>query len=208
MSSSNSYSISALEALLFQYGEPISKKKAATLLSVSEEECERLVNEYAESLRREERGLTLLIDRDIIQLMTKPEFKDVLESVIHDEFKEELTPAALETLSIIAYLGPVPRATIDYIRGVNSSFIVRNLLVRGLVERNQDENRKHAYEYKITFDFLKHLGISRVEELPEFDEFKDILLRYESQNEKDNAGDGSDSDGASPKGETQTEESV
>lgn len=206
MSSSHSYSISALEALLFQYGEPISKKKVAALLSVSEEECDRIISEYAELLHREERGLTLLCDRDMIQLMTKPEFKNVIESVIHDEFKEELTPAALETLSIIAYLGPVPRATIDYIRGVNSSFIVRNLLVRGLVERNQDENRKHAYEYKITFNFLKHLGISRVEELPEFDEFKDILLRYESQNEKDGTGGGgNDSKETFPKDEMRAE---
>lgn len=183
MSSPNTHTISALEALLFQYGEPIPKKKIATLLSISVEECLRLIAEYSEVLKEEDRGLMLLVDNDVVQLTTKQEFKGVLETVVYDEFKEELTPASIETLSIIAYLGPIPRATIDYIRGVNSSFIVRSLLVRGLIERNQDENRKHAYEYKITFDFLKHLGISRIEDLHEFDVFKDILSRYESQEE-------------------------
>ncbi len=172
--------IAQLETLLFQYGEPIALKKIATLLDIPVEECAGLINAYAVALENEERGLTLFRNGSEVQLTTKPDHRGVLQNIIHDEFKEELTPAAVETASIIAYLGPIPRATIDYVRGVNSSFIIRNLLMRGLVERNQDENRKHAYEYKITFDFLKHLGIARVEELPDYEKFKDILSRYES----------------------------
>ncbi len=172
--------IAQLETLLFQYGEPIALKKIAALLDIPVEECAGLINAYAVALENEERGLTLFRNGSEVQLTTKPDHRGVLQNIIHDEFKEELTPAAVETASIIAYLGPIPRATIDYVRGVNSSFIIRNLLMRGLVERNQDENRKHAYEYKITFDFLKHLGIARVEELPDYEKFKDILSRYES----------------------------
>jgi segregation and condensation protein B len=172
--------IAQLETLLFQYGEPIAIKKIAALLDVPAEECAGLVDAYAALLESEERGLTLFRNGGEVQLTTKSDYRGVLEKVIHDEFKEELTPAAVETASIIAYLGPIPRATIDYVRGVNSSFIIRNLLMRGLVERNQDEDRKHAYEYRITFDFLKHLGITRVEELPDYEKFKDILSRYES----------------------------
>lgn len=172
--------IAQLETLLFQYGEPIALKKIAALLDISVEECAGLINAYAVALENEERGLTLFRNGSEVQLTTKPDHREVLQNIIHDEFKEELTPAAVETASIIAYLGPIPRATIDYVRGVNSSFIIRNLLMRGLVERNQDENRKHTYEYKITFDFLKHLGIARVEELPDYEKFKDILSRYES----------------------------
>lgn len=172
--------IAQLETLLFQYGEPIALKKIAALLDIPAEECAGLIDVYAAALENEERGLTLFRNGSEVQLTTKPDHRGVLQNIIHDEFKEELTPAAVETASIIAYLGPIPRATIDYVRGVNSSFIIRNLLMRGLVERNQDENRKHAYEYKITFDFLKHLGITRVEELPDYEKFKDILSRYES----------------------------
>ena len=185
MTTPSGQKIARLETLLFQYGEPITIKKAAALLDVSPEECIEIADAYALALQNDDRGLALFRDGNEIQLTTKSEFRGVLEKVIHDEFKEELTPAAIETISIIAYLGPIPRATIDYVRGVNSSFIVRNLLMRGLVERNQDENRKHAYEYKITFDFLKHLGITRIEELPEYEKFKDILSRYESPIEEE-----------------------
>lgn len=177
--------IAQLETLLFQYGEPITTKKAAALLDISPEECAALVDIYAQALTHEDRGLALFRDGSEIQLTTKPEYRSVLEKIIHDEFKEELTPAAVETISIIAYLGPIPRATVDYVRGVNSSFIIRNLLMRGLIERNQDEHRKHTYEYKVTFDFLKHLGISHVSELPEYEKFKDILSQYESPIEEE-----------------------
>lgn len=181
--------IAQLETLLFQYGEPIATKKAAALLDISLEECVALIDAYAQMLAHEDRGLALFRNGSEVQLTTKPEYRNVLEKIIHDEFKEELTPAAVETISIIAYLGPIPRATVDYVRGVNSSFIIRNLLMRGLIERNQDEHRKHAYEYRVTFDFLKHLGISHASELPEYEKFKDILSQYESPIEEEKRGD-------------------
>jgi len=95
-----------------------------------------------------------------------------MEEFIKDEFREDLTPASLETLSLISYLGPVSRAQIDYYRGVNSSFILRSLLMRGLVERYNDPQRANVYLYQASFDLLKYLGISRVEDLPEYEKFR------------------------------------
>jgi chromosome segregation and condensation protein ScpB len=66
---------------------------------------------------------------------------------------------------------------IDFIRGVNSSYILRNLLMRGLIERERSSN---TYNYKITFDFLKHLGLNSVNELPEYEKYKNILEEYET----------------------------
>ncbi|OGM89529.1 hypothetical protein A3J77_02025 [Candidatus Wolfebacteria bacterium RBG_13_41_7] len=171
-----------VEAFLFVYGEPLEVKKISKLLlkganKVSEVEAKEVISElqkkYAES-----GGLSLLFSDSPagqkVQLVTKPEFAPLMEDFIKDEFKEDLTPASLETLSLIAYLGPVSRAQIDYYRGVNSSFILRNLLMRGLVERYNDPQRANVYLYQASFDLLKYLGISKIEDLPEYEKFKTI----------------------------------
>lgn len=182
----NEEKIAALEALLFQYGEQISIRKLSLLIGVKEDECRNLVSVFSESLVGEEkRGLMLLASGDSVQLVTKPSFQFVNERITQEEFRSELTPAALETISIVAYLGPLSRATIDYVRGVNSSFTLRNLLVRGLVERGQSAERKNMYEYRVSADFLKHMGLGNVSELTEYQKYKDILTRFEL-NESEN----------------------
>ena len=78
----------------------------------------------------------------------------------------------METIAIIAYKGPLTRLDIEYVRGVNSSFIIRNLLMRGLVERVENPKDARSYLYKVSFDFLKHLGVTGIEDLPQYQEFK------------------------------------
>jgi len=84
----------------------------------------------------------------------------------------------LETLSVIAYNGPIARSTVDYLRGVNSGYIMRNLLVRGLINRRPDPERPYIFLYDVSFDFLKHLGLSKKEELPEYDKYKDLSEKF------------------------------
>lgn len=175
-----------VEALLFVYGEELEVKKIAKILSrplsggqaksekVSETEVKEAISELQKKYS-ESGGLSLIFSGSPgskVQLATKPEFASLMEDFIKDEFKEDLTPASLETLSLIAYLGPVSRAQIDYYRGVNSSFILRNLLMRGLVERYTDPQRANVYLYQASFDLLKYLGVSKIEDLPEYDKFK------------------------------------
>ena len=95
---------------------------------------------------------------------------------VKDEFRESLTPAALETLALVAYLSPVTRATIDYIRGVNSSYSMRNLSLRGLVERGEEKGA--SFRYSPTQDFLKHIGISNIKMLPEYDRYHTLLETF------------------------------
>ncbi|MCP6719794.1 MAG: SMC-Scp complex subunit ScpB [Patescibacteria group bacterium] len=169
-----------LEALLFHYGEPITVKKIAKLLKIKEVECGKLLDGLEQELKQNSaRGLMLLRQETRVQLVTKPDLKNINESLIREEFREELSPASLETLSIIAYLGPIPRLMIDYVRGVNSSFILRGLLMRGLIERETDPKKKNVYEYRVSFNFLGHIGLSKQEELPEYEKYKDILQRFE-----------------------------
>ncbi len=181
-----------IEALLFVYGEELEVKKIAKIISradggqakgekVSEAEVKEAINELQKKYS-DSGGLILLFSDppasragspgSKVQLATKPEFASLMEDFIKDEFKEDLTPASLETLSLIAYLGPVSRAQIDYYRGVNSSFILRNLLMRGLVERYTDPQRANIYLYQASFDLMKYLGISKMEDLPEYEKFK------------------------------------
>ncbi|MBZ1348820.1 MAG: SMC-Scp complex subunit ScpB [Candidatus Liptonbacteria bacterium] len=168
-----------VEALLFIYGEPTTFNHLALVLEVEEKDIREAVLGLAESLKSDNRGIKLIVDGNKIQFVTKQEFGSLIEKVVKDELREELTPASLETLSIIAYLGPVMRSTIEYIRGVNSDFILRKLLIRGLAEKIPHPNRNNIYLYAPSFELLKYFGINSVEELPEYPKYRELLHIFE-----------------------------
>lgn len=159
---------SIIEALLFVHGEPIKLEKLVKITKTKTEgvktAIQELFKEYAE------RGFTLLEKDDMYQLGSNPACAEAIEELVKDEFSEELSRAAVETLAIIAYRGPLTRAEIEYVRGVNSSFTLRNLLMRGLIERIESPKDARSYLYRISFTFLKHMGISRPEALPQFNQ--------------------------------------
>ncbi len=167
--------LAELEALLLIHGEPLPKKKAEKILELEKENLDTLILELEKRLAAEGRGLTLVHDNEKIQLATKPQFAKLIEGFVKEEMSEDLTPATLEVLSIIAYLGPVSRAQIDYRRGVNSSFTLRNLMLRGLIERLSDPERTNSFLYQPTFEFFRHLGVSGKEGLPDFEKFRTSL---------------------------------
>lgn len=180
--------LAELEAFLFIHGEPISFAKIKSVLKLEAEECEALVAEMKKSLEAEGRGLQLVVggsgasDDRKVQLATKPEFNTILENFVREELSEDLTPASLEALSIVAYLGPISRAKVEYLRGVNSLVILRSLMIRGLVERIPDPERPSGYLYQPTFDLMKQLGLQSKEDLPEFKKFQELLKVFEAQN--------------------------
>lgn len=188
MSSNPQSLVSKLEALLFIYGEPLEPKKLAKILGVKEAEVSAGLDLLSKELEREERGLTLMRDKGRFQLVTKPDFAKLLEDITKQEFTEMLTPAALETLSIIAYAGPISRADIEYIRGVNSSFIMRALLMRGLVDRSVDPKRSNTYLYSTSFELLRHLGLTKNSDLPDYSKYKELVAHmHEELQQKDAA---------------------
>ncbi|MDI6717745.1 MAG: SMC-Scp complex subunit ScpB [Patescibacteria group bacterium] len=177
--------VSAIEALFFIHGEPLDIKKISKILEIEEDKIKIAISELSESLKNPERGLDLIFQDGKIQLVTKPEFASIVENFIKEEFEENLTPAALETLSLIAYLGPISRSKIDYFRGVNSSYTVRNLIMRGLIEKSSDPAVSRV-SYITSFDLLKHLGISKTEELPDYEKFKELILEKTVNNNEIN----------------------
>ncbi|MSR71113.1 MAG: SMC-Scp complex subunit ScpB [Candidatus Taylorbacteria bacterium] len=155
-----------LEAILFWKGESISIKKLAEILNKEQKEISEALSLLEVKLK--DRGLTLIYKDGEVMLGTAPEASRLIEVLIKEEITKDLGKAGLETLSIILYQGPVTRGEIDYIRGVNSNFIIRNLLVRGLIERIVSEKDSRSFKYRPTFELLQYLGVSKAEDLPEY----------------------------------------
>ena len=170
-----------IEAILFFKGEPMSTKRLATLLSVSEEEISQGILALEQNLAQ--RGLTLIHKEKEVMLVTSEGASDLIAQITKEELTRDLGKAGLETLSIIIYRGPVSRREIDYIRGVNSAFIVRNLLVRGLVERVGSEKDERVFLYKPTFELLSYLGVTAVENLPEYDTVRKEIEEHKKAQE-------------------------
>lgn len=164
-----------IEALLFVHGEPMTLEKISTLIQVEPEVVSAAIQYLGERLSQEGAGLNLVGDGKKFQLVTAAFAKEAVGSLVKTELVAELTPAALETLAIIAYLGPVPRHKIDYLRGVNTSFMLRNLLVRGLIERESDPDKPGFAKYRLSFESLRHLGLARLEDMPRYLEIKSAL---------------------------------
>ncbi|MFA4999468.1 MAG: SMC-Scp complex subunit ScpB [Parcubacteria group bacterium] len=172
-----------VEAALFTIGDPVSLKKLAAIVTEKEESVEKAIASLKEKYRSPENGIYLVEHDSGIQLVTKPELSSVIEKLVKAEIHENLTPAALETLSLVAYLGPISKSSLEYIRGVNSSFTLRNLLIRGLVERISHPKKSNAYLYRPTADLLRHLGLAKKEELPDFMKYQELKEIMEKENE-------------------------
>lgn len=162
-----------LEAVLFWKGEPMSYKKLEEILKVPQNEIKDAVFNLKNELAG--RGVALLENGNEISLGTAPEFSKLIENLQKEELNKELSKASLETLSIILYKGGVTRAEIDYIRGVNSSFILRALSVRGLINKITDPKDNRRFLYQPSFDLLSFMGVRSAEELPEWTEVKESL---------------------------------
>ena len=149
------------------------------ITSASGEAVQTALTALAASLA--DRGITLLEKDGAYMLGTHPDASSLIEKLLTEELNRDLGRAGLETLTTILYRCPLTRTEIDYIRGVNSAFIVRNLLVRGLVERVPNPNRERSFLYRPTFDLLSFLGVSRIEDLPDYITIRAHIEQFEHE---------------------------
>jgi len=129
---------SQLESILFVASKPISLKKMAKVLNASPDEILAALENLRLKFNQPESGMLLLQNNDEWQMATNPDNKEVSENFIKAEVTEELTRPQLETLTVIAYCGPITKPELETIRGVNCSLIIRNLLLRGLVKETEN----------------------------------------------------------------------
>ena len=170
-----------IEAVLFAVGDPISLKKLSSVIDTGMDEVAKAVASLKEKYSGPLSGIHIIEHDTGIQLATKPEVSSVIERLVKTEVHENLTPATLETLSLVAYLGPITKSSLEYIRGVNSSFTLRNLLIRGLVERIPHPKKPNTFLYHPTSDLIRHLGIERKEDLPDFTKYQELKENLENE---------------------------
>lgn len=143
------------------------------MLGMSEGE----VKDAAEALKNDlqGRGLTLVSEGDTYMLATAPEASQLIERITKEELEKDPGKAGMEVLAIILYQGPQTRAQIDHIRGVNSTFALRQLMIRGLLDRVDNPTDQRSFLYKPTLQLLSFLGVSSTSELPDFEKTKEML---------------------------------
>jgi segregation and condensation protein B len=153
-----------LEALLFVAERPLARREIARLAEVDLETVDARLGDLEVELRT--RGLRLLAAGDRVELATAPEAGPLIARYVGDE-GVRLSPAALETLAIVAYRQPVTRGAIERIRGVDSDYVVRSLLHRRLiVELGRAETPGRPILYGTGFDFLERFGLTSLDDLP------------------------------------------
>ncbi len=166
---------SSIESVLFVSLKPLNATKLASICNAKAADVEIAIKELKEDYKNREAGLLILETNGSYQLSTSPDNSEMLKDYLKDETSGELSQPSLEALTIIAYRGPIAKSELEKIRGINCSLIIRNLLLRGLIEENFDkkisENR-----YFVSHDFLRHLGISNVNELPDFEKLNSLQV--------------------------------
>jgi segregation and condensation protein B len=172
----------SIEALLFYKTEPIKKSALAETFGVSLDAITEALAQLTLSLQA--RGIRLTETDTAVQLVTAPEVSEFIEQVRKDEIRGDIGKAGAETLAIILYRGPLSRVEVDRIRGVNSTFIIRNLLIRGLIERRPHPTDTRSFVYAVTTDLLNHLGVQNREALPEFANIMNELDTFERQEQE------------------------
>lgn len=157
-----------IEAILFATAQSVSVKRLSELLQTETKDIKEAMDALAKRLEESGSGVQLLVHGNDAELITRPEAAELVRAAIKMEATGELTRPSLEALAILAYRGPMTRPELEQIRGVQSALILRNLMMRGLVEMKEDM-RLGQPTYVVTSDFLKHLGVDRIESLPEFE---------------------------------------
>lgn len=171
-----------IEGLLFYKASPVKRSQLQKLFGVNAEVLQSTLEMLSERL---ESGATRLLQtEDEVQLVTAPELDALIEEVRRDELKRDIGKAGAETLAVILYKGPVSRVEIDRVRGVNSAFILRNLMIRGLIEKNA-EGKSHTFS--VTPQLLSHLGVTHKTALPNYATVLDQLERFEREAENEQA---------------------
>lgn len=163
-----------IEAILFYRAEPVRKKEIISLVDIDLHEFEKAVQELIQHLK--DTIYELIETESELQLVLKKNFDDLINQLKKSDLKRDIGNAGAETLAIIAYNHPISRAEIDKIRGVNSSYILRSLQVRGLIKKETSGGKD---TFLLTAQLLQHLGITHKSELPGYVETMNAIEQFE-----------------------------
>lgn len=174
---------SQLESLLFVSIKAVSLKDLASACQAKPKEVATVLDDLKNDYLKDERGLILINQNNQYQITTKPNNAKLVKEFLKNETSGELSQPSLEALTIIAYRGPISKLELDRIRGVNCSLIIRNLLLRGLIEEKFDKDKNENY-YTISLDFVRFLGIHNISELPDYQKLNQLETLQSVMNDK------------------------
>jgi len=176
---------SQLEAILLVANKPVSLNDLSKAVDAKKTETENALTELSAEYESSERGWRLIKAASNYQLVSSGEHADLIKDFLKTEASGELSQPSLEALTIIAYRGPVSKLELERVRGVNCSLIIRNLLLRGLIEESFDKQKNENY-YQVTLDFVRFLGLNSIDELPDYNRLhspetlEDLLAKDET----------------------------
>ena len=159
---------SKIESLLFVSAKPLTASQLADFLKTEKKAIIESADELLADYKKSQTGIQIIKDGLKYQMVSAPENAKVIQEFIKDETTGELSKPSLETLTIIAYRGPVSKFDLDRIRGVNCALILRNLLIRGLIEGKFNKTKNETF-YAVTFDFIRFLNLNEIKDLPDFE---------------------------------------
>lgn len=160
----------ALEAVLFAAGEPVELSRLAATTQSDEKDVEIALNELADELAFNRRGIRIIRLENAYQMVSSGEMAEYITAALETRKPPKLSASQLETLTIVAYYQPATKAMVEQIRGVDSSYSVSALLNKKLIEEAGRLNVPgRPIQYRTTPDFLRTFGLSSLEELPEIE---------------------------------------
>lgn len=164
---------SIIEAILFSAGRIVQLNELVLVLEQNEDDIVKIIKQMQDEYKVSNRGIEIIKVENGYQLATKKDLYEYIYPILDKRTKPNLSTAALETLSIIAYNPRITRAEIEAIRGVSADACVYKLLEYGLVEEaGKTDLPGKPMSYKTTSDFLKMFGYSSLEDLPELPRYK------------------------------------
>lgn len=160
-----------IEGLLFISGDDgLTIEELVNITEKNEYEIKALIKELYSDYESEDRGIQLEFLGNHFKLTTKMEHKEYYKKLVENQENSVLGQSSLETLAIIAYNAPITRVEVDEIRGVNSSYVIRKLLLKGLIEEiGRSELPGKPRLYNVTSKFLDYFGLGSLEELPKIE---------------------------------------
>lgn len=160
-----------LEGLLFVSGdEGLTLEEIKRLMAIDDSLLKELILSLQNDYRSVERGIKIEVLGSSLKLVTKKEHKDYYQKLFDNVQKDTLSQSGLETLAIIAYNEPITRGQVDEIRGVNSSYVIRKLLLKGLIEeKGRSELPGRPILYGVTNQFLDYFGLQTIDDLPKLE---------------------------------------
>lgn len=164
---------SIIEAILFSAGRVVETKELMAILEISESDIDLIIQNMKLQYENADRGIEIIKVENGYQMCSKKELYDYIYPIFDNRAKPNLSQAALETLSIIAYNPKITRAEIEQIRGVNSDGTIYKLLEYNLIEEaGRLDAPGRPTIYVTTKEFLKSFGMSSLEELPELPKYR------------------------------------